>query len=202
MILDHISGLFTHPDKEWFAIKAEKRSKLSEFLQHTPLLALIPSIAFYIGVTQVGWALPGQSEVVKLTVNSAIPLCILSYLAALAGVWIFGEFINWMHATYSETELNPHNGMAMAVFVTTPIFIAGFAGIWPNVWFNGLVMLIAGIYTVYLIYEGMPILMEIPKEQAFLYSTSVITVALVLLVTLRIATVIIWMSGFGPQYHS
>lgn len=200
MILDHIPGIFSHPDKEWFAIRAEKRSKLSEFLQHTPLIALVPTLAFYYGVTSIGWSLPGQEEVVRLTVASALPLCILSYIAALAGVWIFGEFINWMHDTYSNEVNDPHHGMAMAVYVTTPILLAGLAGVWPDVWLNGIAMSIAGAYSVYLIYEGMPILMNIPKERAFMYATSVITVALVLLVTLRIGTVIIWISGFGPQY--
>ena len=200
MILDHISGIFSHPDKEWFAIRSEKRSKLSEFLQHTPFIALIPTLAFYFGVTQSGWKLPGDYDVVRLTVESAIPLTVLSYIAALVGVWIFGEFINWMHDTYSEEATDPHHGMAMAVYVTTPIFLAGIAGLWPDVWLNGFAMMIAGTYSVYLIYEGLPILMNIPKERAFMYATSVVTVALVLLVTLRIGTVIVWLSGFGPEY--
>ncbi|NRB40262.1 MAG: YIP1 family protein [Pseudomonadales bacterium] len=200
MILDHITGMFTHPDKEWFRIRSEKRSKLSEFLQHTPFVALIPTVAFYLGVTQTGWKLPGDHEVVRLTVESALPLCVLSYIAALAGVWIFAEFINWMHDTYSEEETDTHHGMALSVYVTTPIFLAGIAGLWPDVWLNGFVMMLAGAYSVYLIYEGLPILMNIPKERAFMYATSVITVALVLLVTMRIGTVIVWVSGFGPQY--
>ena len=200
MILDHIAGIFSHPDKEWFVIRSEKRSKLSEFLQHTPFIALIPTFAFYYGVVHIGFSRPGNEQVVRLTAESALPLCMLSYFAALIGVWIFGEFINWMHDTYSEEATDPHHGMAMAVYVTTPIFVAGLAGLWPNVYFNGLAVSIAAVYSVYLIYEGLPILMNIPKERAFMYATSVVTVALVLLVTLRIGTVIIWLSGFEPQY--
>lgn len=201
MVLDHISGIFSHPQREWFGIRDESRSKTSEFLQHVPFLALIPTIAFYFGVTQVGWSLTSDSRVVYLTDGSALTLCLVSYVAALVGVWCFGEFINWMHKTYSEQPGNAHHGMAMAVYVTAPVFVAGLAGLWPNVWFNGVVMSIAGTFSVFLIYRGMPIMMNLDRDRAFLYSTSVVTVALVMLVSMRVVTALLWASGFGPEYR-
>jgi hypothetical protein len=42
--------------------------------------------------------------------------------------------------------------------------------------------------------------MKIPEERSFMYSSSVITVALVFLVTLLVATVIVWSVGVGPEY--
>ena len=199
MLLDHTLGIFTHPDSEWRDIRKQRRSKTLEFLTHVPLIALIPAVAFYYGVTQVGWSL-GGGDPVYLTSASAMILCVMSYLAALIGVWIFGEFINWMAATYSEEAVNPHHGMAMAVYVTIPIFLAGIAGALPVLWVNVAATMLAAVYSVYLIYEGIPILMNIDKERGFLYSTSIITVALVLLVTMRIGTVLFWVMLFGPEY--
>jgi hypothetical protein len=46
----------------------------------------------------------------------------------------------------------------------------------------------------------MPILVDISRERAFMYLTSVITVALVLLESLRTGTAVLWSKGFGPQY--
>lgn len=199
MILDHMIGIFTHPDDEWKVIRGERRSQIEEFVTHVPFLAALPALAFYYGVTQVGWQI-GDGDVTKLTSESALTLCLLSYGAALVGVWIFAEFINWLADTYSDKEIPKHHGMAMAVYVTAPVFLAGLAGAWPELWFNGAVMIAAAIYAVYLIYEGMPILMDIPKERAFMYSSSVVTIALVLLVSLRVGTVIVWAAGFGPVY--
>ncbi len=199
MILDHTLGIFTHPDSEWSLIRKQRRTKAMEFLTHVPILALIPAVCFYFGVVHVGWSV-ADSPLTTLTAQSALVLCILSYLAALVGVWVFAEFINWMARTYSDEEINPHHGMAMAVYATTPIFLAGIAGIWPVLWLNAVVFALAAAYSVYLIYEGLPIIMNIPKERAFLYATSVITVALVLLVSLRGGTAIIWMTLFAPEY--
>ncbi len=200
MLLDHTLGIFTHPAKEWRIIRGEHRSKTQEFLTHVPLIALIPTVCFYYGVTSVGWSLAG-GEPVFLTVNSALVLCLFSYLAALVGVWLFGEFINWMAATYSDTPIDPHHGMAMAVYVTVPLFLAGVAGAYPVLWLNAIATVVAGAYSIYLIYEGIPILMNIDKNRAFLYSSSILTVALVLLVSLRIGTVLIWGLVFGPEYQ-
>lgn len=199
MLLDHTIGIFTHPDSEWRDIRKQHRSKTLEFLTHVPLLAIIPAVAFYYGVTQVGWTL-GGGDPVYLTSSSAMVLCSISYLSALAGVWIFGEFINWMAATYSDEPVDPHHGMAMAVYVTIPIFLSGIAGAMPVLWVNAAATVIAAAYSVYLIYEGIPILMNIDKERGFLYSTSIVTVALVLLVSMRIGTVLFWVMFFGPEY--
>ncbi|CAH0990729.1 Inner membrane protein YohC [Sinobacterium norvegicum] len=200
MILDHTIGIFTNPDKEWAAIRKQDRSMLAEFLTHVPLLVLIPTICFYYGVSQVGWTATEGGEVIRLSSESAMVLCVLSYGAALVGIWVFGMFINWMAETYSDEKINSHHGMALSVYSTTPIMLAGAAGAFPSIWFNAAAMLVAGAYSVFLIYRGMPILMNIPEERAFMYSSSVITVALVMLVTLRVATVIVWSAGVGPEY--
>ena len=199
MLLDHTLGIFTNPNSEWRDIRKQHRSKTQEFLTHVPLLALIPALAFYYGVTQVGWTL-GSGEPVYLTASSAMVLCVMSYLSALVGVWVFGEFINWMAATYSDEKIDPHHGMAIAVYVTIPIFISGIAGAFPVIWVNAAATMLAAVYSVYLIYAGIPILMNIDKERGFLYSTSIITVALVLLVSMRIGTVLFWVMIFGPEY--
>jgi hypothetical protein len=64
------------------------------------------------------------------------------------------------------------------------------------------VFILAACYSVYLIYEGIPILMNIPKERGFIYASSVLTIGLVLAVVVLVAAVIVWSSGMGPVYIS
>lgn len=201
-ILEHTLGIMLHPDSEWKAIRNERHSFLQVFLSHVPFLALIPTLAFYYGVTQVGWSVAG-GEVVKLTSASAMSLCAATYVALLAGVYVLGEFINWMARTYGvedDAEKRHYEGTALAVYITTPVFLAGIFGVYPDIWVNALATIIAGCYSVYLIYEGIPILMNIPKERAFMYASSVVTVGLVLMVVVRVGSVIVWGMGMGPVY--
>jgi hypothetical protein len=57
------------------------------------------------------------------------------------------------------------------------------------------------ISSIFLIYRGMPILMNIDRDQACLYSTSVVTVALVMPVSLRVVAALLWARGLGPEYR-
>jgi hypothetical protein len=200
--LEHTLGIMLHPDSEWKAIRNEKHTFQQVFLSHVPLLALIPVVSFFVGVTQVGWSI-GSGDPVKLTVLSALELCGLTYFALLIGVYCLGEFINWMAKTYGvrdSEERRHYEGTALAVYITTPVFLAGIFGLYPDLWLNAAATFIAGAYAVYLVYEGIPILMNISKDQAFMYASSVVTVGLVMMVIVRIGSVILWNMGIGPVY--
>jgi hypothetical protein len=200
--LQHTLGILLRPGTEWKAIREDKRSFLQVFVGQVPFLALIPAVSAYIGVTQVGWTV-SDGEPVRLTTTSAVSLCALAYVALLAGIYALGNFINWMSRTYGVEgdEASRHYGaMALAVYVSSPVLIAGIANLYPELWFVMVVMGLAGAYAIYLVYQGIPILMNIPKEQAFMYATSVVTVGLVLVVTILVATVVIWGMGIGPVY--
>ena len=201
-ILQHTLGILLHPDSEWKAIRNERHSFLQVFVSHVPILALIPCVSFYYGVTQVGWSI-GGGDPVKLTAESALSLCVLTYIAMLLGVLVLGEFINWMAKTYGVTddaETRHYEGTALAVYITVPVFLVGIFGVYPEMWLYATVTVLAGCYSVYLVYEGIPILMNISKERAFMYASSVVTVGLVLLVVVRVGSVILWGIGFGPVY--
>lgn len=200
--LDHTIGILTNPNNEWKLIRDQKESFRGVFLTHIPFLALIPVLAAFYGVTQVGWTI-GDGDPVKLSMESAVSLCALTYVALLAGIFIFGEFINWMSRTYGvegpEDRVH-YDGTALAVFATMPLLLSGIFLVYPVLWLNTLAMVIAGSYALYLIYEGIPILMNIDKDRAFMYASSVVTVGLVLMVTAMIGTVLIWGMGIGPEF--
>jgi hypothetical protein len=63
-----------------------------------------------------------------------------------------------------------------------------------------LVGIAAVFYTVYLLYMGIPIFMKIPEDEGFIYSSSILTIGLVMFVSIMAITVLIWSFGFGPAY--
>ncbi len=201
-ILEHTLGILIHPDKEWKQIRNERHSFLQVFVSHVPFLALIPAVSAYIGVTQVGWSF-GDGSVTRLTTGSALSLCAITYFALIIGVYVLGEFINWMSHTYGvrdSSEQRHYEGTALAVYVSTPVFLASIIHLYPDIYLNAAILGIAGAYAIYLIYEGIPILMNIQKERAFMYATSVVTIALVLAVIVRVGSVIVWTVVIQPVY--
>jgi hypothetical protein len=108
-----------------------------------------------------------------------------------------------MAKTYGAKEEHvPSNGIALAAYSCTPLFLAGFALLYPVPWFNAVVFLAAACYGAWLMYDGLPIVMGIEKERAVMYGGALLTVALVILVSTRVGSVILWNLGLGPVFVS
>lgn len=196
MILNHVWGLFAHPEEEWKKVRKERSSIAKSFLSHVLLLAAIPAVAGYFGTTKVGWRIAG-SEVTRLTHESALTIAIISYVTMLVAVLSIGTLIHWMGQTYgSKQPLS--QCIALSTHTATPLFVIGIMMLYPIWWLNFIIGLPALAYTVYLLYTGLPIMMGISKERGFLFSSAVLAVGLVMLVGLLAATVILWSVGAGP----
>lgn len=201
-ILQHTFGILFRPTNEWQVIRKKNRNALQVFVTHIPFLALIPTLSAYIGVTQIGWTI-GDGHTVKLTTSSAATLCVLAYFAVVAAVYLLGVFIHWMSKTYGveDPDQQRHYGsMALAVAIATPVLFAGFANLYPQLWVVVGAMGLAACYAIYLVYDGTAVLMNIPRERAFMYASSIITVGLVLTVSVMMVTTVVWGMGIGPIY--
>ncbi|MDB5979245.1 MAG: yohC [Pseudomonas sp.] len=198
-MMNHVLGLFTHPDREWQQIRGEKEESIGHmYLTHTLILAAIPAVAAYIGTTQVGWVI-GSRAPVMLTHESALWMTIMSYIAMLGGVAVMGGFIHWMARTYDASPTLARC-VAFATYTATPLFIGGLAALYPHMWLGMVVGTAAVCYTVYLLYVGLPTFMNIPADEGFMFSSSVLAVGLVVLVAIMAFTVVLWGIGVGPEY--
>jgi len=199
MLLNHIWGLFAHPEDEWKTIRKERCTVTRCYCSHVLILAAIPAIAGYIGTTQVGWDVSGGREIHRLTHQSALQIAILFYFAMLVAVVTVGALIHWMGKTYgSKQPLS--QCIVLASYTATPLFLIGVMLLYPLLWLNMLIGLPALAYTVYLLYTGVPVMMGISRERGFLFASAVLAVGLVMLVGLLVTTVILWDLGIGPMF--
>lgn len=196
MVIQHILGLFSSPTNEWSKIRENSCSATQCVLQHVVFLALIPAISGYIGTTQVGWSI-GASGTHYLSHESAGLIAILTYLAMVAGVVGMGFMIQWMSDAYGKhQELG--RCIVFAAYVASPLFLVGFMMLSPILWLNMLLGLPAIAYTVFLLYNGLPIIMEIEKEKGFLFSSAIVGLGMIALMAILATSILLWGFGFGP----
>jgi hypothetical protein len=197
MYLQHMFGLMYHPKSEWDSIKREDHSLGHIYLTHLLFFAAIPPFALLVGTTQVGWSFVGK-EFYYLSFESALPLAGAFYLALLAGMFFIAYTTYWMERTFGA-EASLERCLLFTTFTSTPMFLSGIIGLIPILWLDVFVVMAAVSYTVYLLYAGVPIFMNIPEERGFIFASSILTVGLCGLVGMMAATVIIWGMGFAPQ---
>lgn len=198
MMISHIYGLFVRPSEEWRRIRAENCTVGKCYCSYLLFLAAIPPVCGYIGTTMFGWNITGQGAT-RLSQDSALMIALAYYLVMLVGVFSVGFMIHWMGRTYGTKQTLPRC-MSLAAYVATPLFMVGIFEILPVLWLNFLIALPALAYAVYLLYTGVPVMMEIPEERGFLFSSAVLAVGMVALVTVLAATAILWGYGFAPQF--
>ncbi len=198
MILNHLMGLYTHPKQEWHTIE-KSHEALKSSLSHVLLVALIPVICTFIAATKIGWNL-GVGEPLFLTQQSALVMSAGMYFGLIAGVFALAYLAFWMAKTF-DAKPSYTQALELAAYTATPLFMVGLASLYPALWFMMVVGLIGLAYSVYLLYTGVPIIMNIPEEKGFIYASSVVTAGLVLLVALMASSVILWSFGFGPMYQ-
>ena len=198
MFLRHIWGLFAHPAAEWQTIHDERCTIGKCYCSHVLMLAAIPAICGYLGATQVGWQI-GYHANTKLTTDSALPIAILFYITLLVGVFTVGKLMHWMASTYGAVTSLPQC-IALAAYTATPLFLIGLTALYPLLWLDMVLGLPALAYSVYLLYTGVPIMMEIPAERGFLFSSAVLAVGLVMLVGMMAASAMLWSWGVGPVF--
>ncbi|TGD74562.1 YIP1 family protein [Mangrovimicrobium sediminis] len=197
-MIQHTFGLLVQPSSQWKRITALSESSFKTLLLYPWFLAIIPSVAWYYGTTHIGWSV-GDGEVIKLTRESARTICILFYLTQVACLAAIGYFIHWMADTYGAAS-SISKGIIIASLAATPMFIAGAVGFYPILWLDMLIGIVAVCWAVYLMYLGIPIVMGIPEERGFLFSSAVMGVALVILICLMVGAVILWDFGAAPAF--
>jgi len=198
-MIQHTFGLLVKPSAQWRAIADLPESSFRTLILYPCIFALLPAVAWYYGTSHVGWTVGDKGDAIKLTVESARQISVLFYMAMLGSIAVIGYFIHWMSDTYgADSTLT--KGIVITGLTSTPLFIAGLVGFHPLLWIDLLIGVGAVSWSVYLLYLGIPIVMDIPEERGFLFSSAVVGVAMVILICMMVGSVILWDFGAAPAF--
>jgi hypothetical protein len=181
-IVSRVQSILLKPKEEWVKIKEETVSVNQLFTSYAMILAAIPAVAQFIGLSLVGRRVPFIGWY-RYGMGRGLLYAILLYIFTLASVYVVGIIINALAPTFSSTQNMP-NAMKLAVYSLTPSWVAGVLYIIP---FLGILVILASLYGIYLLYLGFATpLMDTPKEKVVGYLVVSIIVVIVLMVVVGI----------------
>jgi hypothetical protein len=198
-MIQHTFGLLVKPSTAWRAIANLPASSLNILVLYPCIMAIFPAVAWFYGTSQIGWTVGDSEDVIKLTVASARQISILFYFAMVCSVAAIGYFIHWMSSTYGANSTLA-KGIVIAGLMATPLYVAGLVGFSPLLWVDLVVGVVAICWSVYLMYLGIPIVMDIPKERGFLFSSAVLAIGMVIIICLMVVSIILWDFGAAPAF--
>lgn len=164
-IVSRVKGIITNPKNEWEKIKTEEISIKELFTSYAMILAAVPAVAQFIGHGLIGRRIPFVGWY-RQPLGSAILYMILSYILALAAVYVTGLVINALAPSFDSTK-DMNKAMALAVFSTTPLWVVGILYIIPIL---SILVILGGLYGLYVLYTGFAGgMMATPKEKVMGY---------------------------------
>lgn len=173
-IVERAKRILVSPQAEWQVIETEPTTVRQLYTEYIMPLAAIGPVAQVVGYSVVGVAVPLMGTY-RVPIGSAISSALASYVLALAATYILALIIDGLAPTFNG-QSNQLQALKVAAYSSTATWIAGIFLLIPNL----AVLTILGLYSLYLLYLGIPVLMRSPRERSAAYTGVVVIAALVL----------------------
>src|SRR5438477_551583 len=136
-------------------------------------LAAIGPIAGAIGRLVFGQRIALTTLTSSVSISDAITWAIISYLLALAAVFVLTQVISLLAPGFGGQK-NDVQALKVAAYVSTPVWLAGAFSVYARPVLAGAIV---SAYSLFLLYVGLPILMKVPQDRSMGYPAGVIIAA-------------------------
>lgn len=192
-LVDRAKAIILRPAEEWQKIATETTPQGDVLKGYVLPLAAIGPIASLIGGQLFGYGAFGFSYRPPLV--ASIISAIVSYALGIAAVYVMMFIADFLAPKFGG-QSNRDAAFKYVAYSYTAGWLAGIFGLIPALAFFGLL----GIYSVYLLYTGAPLMMKVPQDKAAGYTAVTILCAIVLMLVMApITAAIAGLAGFGAM---
>jgi hypothetical protein len=173
-LVQRVKQILLSPRTEWQVIEAEPTTTAELYKTYIIPLAAIGPISQVIGYSVFGITVPFVGTY-RVPIGSAISGALVAYVLTLAGTYVLALIIDGLAPTFNG-QRSQIQALKVAVYSSTASWLAGIFALIPGL----RLLAILGLYSLYLLYLGLPIVMKAPRDKALGYTVVVIVAAIVL----------------------
>ena len=181
-LIERAKSILLQPKETWVTIASESTDAATLFTRYAMILAAIPAVCGFIGMSLIGFG--GFGMTIRVPIVSGLVNMVLSYAMSLAGIYVLGLIIDALAPTFGGQK-NPIQALKVAVYASTAALLGGVFSLLPAL---SVLMLVAALYSIYLLYTGLPVLMKNLPEKSVVYTVVVIVAAIVVGVIIAVVT--------------
>lgn len=190
--IQRVQDILLKPKETWPSIASEPASVASIYQQWLFILAAIPAVAGFIGMSVLGFGGFGF----RVPLLTGLVQMILSYALSLGMVYLMAHVVDALAPSFGGTK-NFISAFKLMAYSLTAAFVGGIFSLIPALAVLGLV---AAVYSIYLLYTGLPELMRNPPEKSAAYTAVVVVAGIVAGIVVGAITAAITPS-FGMMGH-
>ncbi len=189
-LVDRAKNMIMSPKNEWAVIADESPDVGSIITTYVLPLAVVASIAAFIGYGIIGVPIGGTSASITIGISHAVLNLITSILSVLLTAFVVDAL-----AGSFASEKNFGKAVQLVAYSYTPMWLGGILNVYPPLSIIGSLF---GFYGLYLIYLGLPHTMKTPPDKVVIYLIVTIVVLLVLyFIIAAVLTAILAVVGLG-----
>ena len=181
--------MLVRPQATWQQVSQESMTMGNIYRQYLVFLAAIPALSSFVGLSLVGTGAFGVRF--RQPLLEGLAQMALSYVLGLVMVWVMAWIANALAPRFGG-EKNLLNAFKLIAFGATAAMLGGLFSIMPAL---ALLGVIAALYTVYLIYLGVPVMMKVASEKAVAYTAVLIVCGIVVSILVSLGSALF--SGNG-----
>jgi lysylphosphatidylglycerol synthetase-like protein (DUF2156 family) len=184
-------AILADPSAEWTKIETESGDAAYLLTSYVAQLALIPAVCGFIGACVVGVVVPGGANV-RVPILDGLFGAVFGYVMTCATVLVLGVAINLLAPAFASRR-GFDRAFKLAVYSYTPLWLAGIFLLAPSLRF----LVLTGFYGVYILWRGLPLLMQTPQPKRPAYVAAVVGCACALTLVVAVAQhALFGLSGF------
>ena len=189
--------LVSRPNDVFRNLSTAKPSAAEVFFKLSIWLLALPPLFAWFGTRRFGWRL-GATEPLILSTKQLTGITVGYFIALIFGFISAGLIARWMSVTYgARHSLGIH--FAVITVVGAPLAAGSVIHLYPDVFINVLVLVPTLIWSMFLLYRGLPVVLGISPQRGMLMASALIGYLLVAAVSLLGITVVVWSHGIGPR---
>lgn len=169
-LLSRIKNIVLSPSTEWPVIAPEPTTAPQLYVGYVVPLALLAALMGFLRMSVLGVSSAFGASF-RMPISSGLTYTAMMFVSALFGVLVVALVINALAPTFSGTK-DQRQALKVAAYSLTPAMLSSVLALSPIL--ATLLQLLAGIYGIYVLYLGLPVLMRSPREKAFGYTASVV----------------------------
>jgi len=169
-IIARVKEILLTPKPAWSVIATEETNAATLYTQYIMILAAIPAVAGFIGMS-----LFGVGVSVRVPLMTGLVQMLLGYGLALAMVYVMAMIADALASSFGGQK-NPMNALKLVAYSSTAAMVGGIFALIPAL---GILTFIASVYSLYLLYLGVSTLMKVPQENVLAYTAVLVICAIV-----------------------
>lgn len=164
-------------------IAGEATSIASLYSGYIVILAAIPVIAGFIKMSLIGTSV--FFTTVRVDIVTGLLGAIVQYVLSLGGVYLSAFIIEKLAPNF-QSQGDTCQALKLVAYASTAAWVAGVFNIVP--WVGILLVIAGGLYSVYLFYLGLPLVMKTPQDKVIIYM--IVSAVVIIIIYVVIAMVV------------